>query len=99
MNKHVLTVTVLSFSSWVVDRSDRARGRGGVLSVLAPSSRGSSVGGVWKLSTEPGLLPAAGGCPLPGVQQLVCQPSHLRLLVGELQEGLQASIQMPDRHQ
>ena len=57
------------------------------------------MGGVRDLPAEPGLLRAARGRPLPGVQQLIRQPGHLRLPVRELQEGLQAGVQMSDRKQ
>lgn len=91
----------LSYSSlcplWLSDGSDGPGGGGGVLPLLAPSSRRTPVGGVRDLPAEPGLLRATGGRPLPGVQQLVRQPGHLRLPVRELQEGLQAGVQVPDR--
>lgn len=84
---------LFAFSSLSVpDCSDRAGGGGGVLLVLAPSSRSSPLGGVRDLPAEPGLLRVTGGCSLPGVQQLVSQPGHLRLPVGELQKGLQAGV-------
>lgn len=81
------------------DCSDGACGGGGLLHLLAPSSRGAPLGGVWDLPSEPGVLCVACGCPLSGVQQLVCQPGHLRFPVRELQESLQASVQMPDRYE
>lgn len=69
---------------WIPDGSDGAGCGGCVLPLLAPSSRRSPLGGIWDLPAEPGLLCVTGGCSLPGVQQLICQPGHLRLPVGEL---------------
>lgn len=85
--------------SLLPDCSDGPGGGGGVLSLLAPSSRCSPLGGVRDFSAEPSLLRVTGGRPLLGVQQLICQPGHLRLPVRELPEGLQAGVQMPDRNQ
>lgn len=84
---------------WIPDCSDGPGGGGGVLPLLAPSSRGTPLGRVRDLPAEPGLLRVQGCRPLPGLQQLICQPSHLCLPVRELQEGLQAGVQMPDRNQ
>lgn len=90
---------LLSYSCVDSDGSDGAGGGGGVLPLLAPSSRCSPLGGVWNLPTEPGVFCVSGGCPLSGLQQLICQPCHLRFPVGELQKSLQAGLQVPDRDQ
>lgn len=57
------------------------------------------MGGVRDLPAEPGLLRAADHRTLPRLQQLLGEPGHLRLPVGELPEGLQAGVQVPDRQQ
>lgn len=51
----------------ILDGSDGASGGGGLLPVLAPSSRRSPLGGVRDLPAEPGLVCVTGGCSLPGV--------------------------------
>lgn len=79
------------------DGSDGPGGGGGLLHLLAASPRGPPVGGVRDLPAQPGLLRAAGRRPLLGVQQLVRQPRHLRVPVGELPQGLQAGVPLSDR--
>lgn len=88
------------------DRADGPGGGGGLLSVLAAAPRRPPVGGVRLLPPEPGLLRVPHGGPLPGLQQLLRQPRHLRLPVGELPELLQAGVLVPgaqrvapERHQ
>lgn len=85
--------------SWFPDGSDSPGGGGGFLPILAPASHRPPVGGVWDLPIEPGLLRATDHCTLPRLQQLLCEPGHLRLPVGELPEGLQAGVQVSDRQQ
>ena len=78
------------------DSSDGAGGGGGVLSLLAPPPCGASLGRVWLLPPEPGLLRPASGGPLPGLQQLLRQPRHLRFPVREFPKGLQAGVPLSD---
>lgn len=80
------------------DGSDGPGSGGGLLPLLAASPRGSPVGRVRHLPAQSGLLCAAGRRPLLGVQQLVRQPRHLRFPVGELPQGLQAGVPLPDGH-
>lgn len=56
----------------LTDCSDSSGCCGGLLPVLAASSRGAPVGRVWLLPPEPGVLCASCGSPLSGLQQLVC---------------------------
>lgn len=81
------------------DGADSAGRGGGLLSVLAAPPRGPPVGGVWLLPPEPGLLRLQDGGSLPGLQQLLRQPHHLRLPVRELQELLQAGVLVPGAQQ
>lgn len=77
----VFLVLFLLTCPWIPDCSDSAGGGGGLLSLLAAPSCGSPVGGVWELPTQPGVVCVTGGRSLPGVQQLLRQPSYLRLPV------------------
>lgn len=61
------------------DSTDSVGGRGGVLPLLAPSSHHPSVGGVWLIPFEPSIFYIPRHCTLPGLQQLLCQPNHLRV--------------------
>lgn len=81
------------------DSTDSPGGGCGLLSVLAASSHRPPVGGVWLFPPEPGLVRVQDGGSLLGLQQLVRQPHHLRLPVGELQEFLQAGFQVPGAQQ
>lgn len=94
----VLVLTVKSmyvcFSS---DSTDSVGGRGGVLPFLAPSSHHPSVGGVWLIPFEPSIFYVPHHCTLPGLQQLLCQPNHLRISLGKFPESIQASVQMPEQ--
>lgn len=85
-----------SFSTFLsTDCTDCPGGGGGFLPVLASPSCGTSLGGVWIVPFEPGVLPFPCGSSLPGLQQLLGQPHHLRLSLGELQESLQAGVPVP----
>lgn len=64
---------------FLTDSADGVGGGGGVLSLLASPPCGSPLGGVWVFPPESGLLHFPGGGPLPGLQQLLRQPHHLRL--------------------
>lgn len=88
----------LSFHPYTLDCPDSAGSGGGVLPVLAAPPCRPSLGRVWELPFEPGFFFVTGGCSLPGLQQLLCQPCDLCLPVRELQEGLQAGLQVSDRH-
>ena len=88
----------LYFHLLPTDCSDGTGGGGGVLPLLVASPHCPSVGGVRDLPTNPSLVCVAGGRPLFGLQQLLCQPGHLRLPVGELQESLQTGVQVPNWH-
>lgn len=81
------------------DGSDGPGGGGGFLPLLAASPRGPPVGRVRDLPAQPGLLRAPDRRPLLGIQQLVRQPRHLRLPVGELPQGLQAGVPLSAQHQ
>lgn len=78
-----------------LDSTDRSGGGGGLLPVLAAPSRGASLGGVWFVPPEPGVLPFPCGSSLSGLQQLLSQPHHLRFPLGELQASLQAGVPVP----
>lgn len=60
------------------DGTDSVGGCGGVLPLLASSSHRPFVGGVWLIPFEPSLFYVPRHCALPGLQQLFCEPHHLR---------------------
>lgn len=78
-----------------LDGTDGSGGGGGLLPVLVATSRGASLGGVWFIPPEPGVLPFPCGGSLSGLQQLLGQPHHLRFSLWELQASLQAGVPMP----
>ena len=94
-SRDVIWPVFISSVSCCTDGSDGPGGGGGLLSVLAAPPHRAHVGGVRLLPPEPGVLRVPDGGPLPGLQQLLRQPHHLRLPVGELQELLQAGVPVP----
>lgn len=81
------------------DRPDCPGCGGGLLPLLAAPPHRAPVGRVRLIPPEPGLLCLQDGGSLPGLQQLLRQPHHLRLPVGELQELLQAGVLVPGAQQ
>ena len=75
-------------SSLLLDRADGAGGGGGLWSLLAAPPRHPSLGWVWGVPADSRLLLLQDHCPLPGLQQLLREPHHLRLSLWKLQEGL-----------
>lgn len=81
------------------DRPDGPGCGGGLLPLLAAPPHRAPVGRVWLVPPQPGLLRLQDGGSLPGLQQLLRQPHHLRLPVRELQELLQAGVLVPGAQQ
>lgn len=94
MGSLVLIVTSM-YVCFPSDGTDSVGGRGGVLPLLAPSSHRPSVGGVWLVPFEPSIFYVPRHRTLPGLQQLLCQPHHLRFPFWKFPEGVQASVQVP----
>lgn len=79
----------------LADGADGAGGGRGLRDLLAAAPCHPPVGRVRGLPADARFLPVPRHGALPGLQQLLGEPDHLRLPVRELPEGLPPGVHLP----